>query len=556
MRPVDSRLIRLSASARRFLGACGLLSVASAVAILAQASLLAWVVNAVFLEGRGLDAVDTALLLLAGVALVRGLLAWALEAAGHRTASQAMRELREAYARHVLLERPGDTDRASGAAAMAAIQGVDALDPYFAKYLPAFVLGIIVPLAILIRVATIDLLSAAIMLVTIPLIPVFGILIGKATETQARARYATLGRLSTHFLDVLRGLPTLRAFNRGAAQTEHIAETGEAYRRETMKTLRIAFLSAFVLELAATLSVAVIAVEIGIRLVGGHMAFAPAFTVLVLAPELYAPMRNSAAQFHASADGIAAADALLTPIERGPLPHGTVLPLDPGDAPIRFEHVSFAYDDRPGAVLDDLSLELVPGERVAIVGPSGTGKSTILRLLLLFDHPDAGRIAIGDTDLRDVDPEAWRRLTAWVPQRPHLTAGTIAEAIALGDPGASRERIADAARAAAAEAFIATLPAGFETRIGSGGAALSLGQVRRVALARALLRDAPLLLLDEPTTSLDRESADAIAASLRRLPRTQTLLVITHDHALAMSLADRVLVLDGGRLADAREVRR
>lgn len=556
MRPLDRRLIRLSPSARRFLGACGLLGLGTAATIIVQASLLAWIVDAVFLRQEGWRNIAPAIGLLALIAVARGLIAWVLEAGGHRTADRTTRDLRSAYARHVLLDRPGDTSRSSGTAAAAAIQGVDALDPYFSKYLPAFVLGLIVPVAILVRVALIDPLSAVIMLLTIPLIPLFGILIGKATETQARARYATLGRLSSHFLDILRGLTTLRAFNRGAAQESRIAETGEAYRRETMKTLRIAFLSALVLELAATLSVAVIAVEIGIRLVGGHMAFAPAFTILILAPELYAPLRNSAAQFHASADGIAAADALLGPIERGPAARGTLSPLDPRDVPIRFEQVGFAYPDRPGAVLERATLEVIPGERIAIVGSSGIGKSTIARLLLLFDEPTEGRIAIGELDLREVDPAAWRRHIAWVPQRPSLTTGTIAETIALGAPGATREEVADAARAAAAEGFISSLPEGYATRVGSGGLGLSVGQVRRIALARALLIDAPVLLLDEPTTSLDASTAEELAAAIERLPRTQTIVMITHDHVLAARLADRVVTLRDGAIVPAAEVPR
>jgi thiol reductant ABC exporter CydD subunit len=539
--------------ARRFLVLCGALGLATAATILVQASLLAWIVDAVFLRGRSLGEVAPALIALVGVALLRGGIGWALEAGGHRASAAATRDLRSAYTRHVLIDRPGDTG--SGAAVTAAVQGVDALDPYFARYLPALILGIVVPIAVVIRVATIDLLSAGIMLLTIPLIPIFGILIGKATEAQARERYATLGRLSSHFLDVVRGLTTLRAFNRGAAQIDRIADTGEAYRRETMKTLRIAFLSALVLELAATLSVAIIAVEIGIRLVGGSLLFAPAFTVLILAPELYAPLRNSAAQFHASADGIAAVNDLLAPLEQPSVARGHQVPLDPRDVPIRFEHVGFAYADRPDAILRDLSLELVPGERVAILGPSGVGKSTLASLLLAFQHPDSGRIVVGGTDLHDVDPTAWRSLLAWVPQRPHLTTGTLAEAIALGRPDAPREAIADAARAAAAEDIIATLPAGLDTRVGSGGTTLSAGQVRRLALARALLCDASLLILDEPTTSVDADSAQAMTDAIARLPRTQTLLVITHDVVVAEAIADRTLTLADGRLVDTETLR-
>ncbi len=554
MRPVDPRLIRHSPSTRRFLGICGLLGIGTAATIIVQASLLAWTINAVFLEHRSLAAVTPALLMLVGVALGRGLLAWALEAGGHRAAAKTTLDLRRAFVRHTLLERPGDTRISSGAAATAAIHGVDALDPYFAKYIPALALAVIVPVAILVQVAMIDVISAVIMLATIPLIPIFGILIGKATAAQARSRYLALGRLSSHFLDIVRGLTTLRAFNRGPAQAERIAEMGETYRRETMRTLRIAFLSALVLELAASLSIAVIAVEIGIRLVAGQMLFVPAFTILILAPELYAPLRTAAAQFHASADGVAAAEELMSPMEQPALEQGREAPLDPRDVPVRLEHVAFEYGERAGVVLNDVSLELIPGERVAIVGPSGAGKSTLARLLLLFEHPTRGRVRIGDTDLRTIDPTAWRALVAWVPQRPNLTNGTIAEAIALGRPHATRDAVSDAARAAAAEGFIASLPAGYETRVGSGGTTLSAGQVRRIALARAFLCDASLLLLDEPTTSLDHESAQAIATAIQRLPRTQTMLIITHDLSLAEQLADRVLTLTDGRLVDSTGV--
>ncbi len=513
-----------------------------------QATLLAGVVNTLFIERRPASEVLLSLVLLAGTALVRGATAWALDAGGHRAAAAVIRDLRRAFVHHLLRAHPG-TPESSGATAATATHGVDALDPYFSRYLPALALGLVVPVAILGRIALIDAASALIMLMTIPLIPLFGALIGKATAAQARARYIALGRLSSHFLDVVRGLTTLRAFNRSEAQAGRLADSGEAYRRETMRTLRIAFLSALVLELAATLAVAVIAVEVGLRLVSGRMEFAPAFLILVLAPEVYAPLRNAAAQFHASADGIAAADRILTPLGQVRFPSGDAVPLDPRDVPIRFEHVRFAYPDRPAQVLDDVTFELAPGERVAIVGPSGSGKSTIIRLLLLFDQPDSGRLTIGGTDLRSVSPTAWRELVAWVPQRPQLTTGTIADAIGLGRRHATRAAIADAARAAGAEQFIAALPDGFETRVGDGGSGLSAGQVRRIALARAFLRGAPLLLLDEPTTSLDHESAELIAAAIQGLPRASTMLVITHDHDFAASVATRILELRGGCLA-------
>ena len=326
--------------------------------------------------------------------LARGVFAWAFEAGGHLTASATSSQLASATRQAFPGDRPGDPATTSGEVTTAAVAGVDALDPYFARYLPQLVLGAVVPIVILLRVVTIDVVSAVVMLVTLPLIPIFGILVGRTTEARARARYAALGRLSSHFLNVVRGLTTLRAFNRGAIQADLLAESGEDYRRETMSTLRIAFLSALVLELAATLGTAVIAVEIGVRLDRGDMSLAPALTILVLAPELYAPLRSVAAQFHASADGIAAAGHILDPLEQAAATapasreRAVVEPLDPRDAPVRLEHVSFAYPGREGDVLRDASLALGCGERVALVGPSGAGKSTIARLLLRFDRPE------------------------------------------------------------------------------------------------------------------------------------------------------------------------
>jgi ATP-binding cassette, subfamily C, bacterial CydD len=552
VRPVDQRLLRASPAARRFVAACVPLALATALTIVAQATLLGLIVADVFIKHRGLGDVATPLALLAAVALARGVLAWAFEAGGHLTASATAGALRRRLVRHALGDRPGDPAMTSGEVTTAAVSGVDALDPYFARYLPQLVLGAVVPLVILVRVATLDVLSAVVMAATIPLIPLFGALVGRTTGERARARYAALAGLASHFLNVVGGLTTLRAFNRGAIQAELLAESGERYRKETMGTLRIAFLSALVLELAATLGTAVVAVEIGIRLDGAGIGLAPALTILVLAPELYAPLRTAAAQFHASADGVAAAGHILAPIEAAAVvaAPGRAAPLDPRDVPVRLDRVSFAYPGRAGTVVDDVSLTLAPGERVALVGPSGSGKSTIARLLLGFDRPERGRLLIGGSELGEIDAEAWRRQLAWMPQRPHLARGTIADAIRLGSPDASIADVADAARRAGAESFIAALPDGYGTHVGDGCAGLSAGQLRRIAFARALLRDASLLILDEPTTNLDDESAGVVADALVRLPRGATMLLITHDEALAQRVADRVVRLSAGRRAE------
>jgi len=271
--------------------------------------------------------------------------------------------------------------------------------------------------------------------------------------------------------------------------------------------------------------------------------------VLVLAPELYLPLRNAAVQFHASADGMAAAERIFAELDALPEPGamaGTAAPLAPAE--LRLAGVGFTYPQRTAAALTGVDLAVSPGERVAVVGPSGAGKTTLARLLLRFDHPDRGRLRYGADDLSAVDLDRWRASVAWLPQRPHLPSGTIADAIRLGRPGAGDDEVIRAARMAAADGFIRTLPAGYATRVGDGGSGLSAGQLRRVALARALLRDAPILLLDEPTTSLDPASAAEVATALAELPRDRTLIVITHDEALAASVADRVVRLESGRV--------
>ncbi len=551
MTPVDPRLLRASPAVRRFLAACGGLALATAAVIIAQATLIGLIVTRVFLDHAPFARVSGLVLILAALALVRAVLHWAFEAGGHITSQAATSDLRRALVGRVL--RSPDVHPAADVAT-AAVSGLEGLDPYFAQYLPQLALAAVVPLAILIRVSLLDLESAAILALSLPLIPVFGALVGRDTARRARGRYAAMARLGSHFVSVVRGLPTLRAFNRGEVQAERIAETQEAYRHQTIATLRIAFLSAFVLELAAMLGCALVAVEVGVRLDGGGIALAPALTILVLAPELYLPWRNAAAQFHASADGAAAAArvfALIDAPARVPVPAVPREPLSPTDAPVRLRGIRYTHPGGAEEVLRGVDLTLNPGERVALVGSSGSGKSTIVRLLLRFDRPDAGSVEIGGCDLDLIDPDAWRRLVAWMPQRPHLTAGTVAAAIRLGNPRATDREVVRAARLACADRFIRALADGYATPVGDGGRALSTGQLRRLALARALVSDAPLLVLDEPTVSLDPATAGELAGALAGLPRDRTMLLVTHDRELAARVADRVVELHGGRIRTA-----
>jgi ATP-binding cassette subfamily C protein CydD len=534
VRPFDPRLWREAPSARRFLVLSAILAALATAATIAQAALLAQVVVDVFLRGRSAGSLLPALLALGALAVVRGAIAWALESGGRLAAIRVARELRARVLAHVAARRPGRVPTAE--VATATTEGTTALEPYFARFLPQLATALLAPPAILLWVALHDLTSAVIMAVTLPLIPIFGVLIGKMAQARTLARWQALSRMSAHFLEVVGGLATLRAYRRGPAQAQRIAATTEAYRRETMGTLRVSFLSALVLELAATLGTAVIAVEIGVRLVDGSVGLEAGLTALVLAPELYGPLRQLAAQFHASADGLAAAGRLFALLDLEPAVRAPERPGPARFGTLRVERVSVGYEGR-GAVLEGISLTLEPGERVALTGASGTGKTTLLSLLLRFVEPFEGRISVGGVDLAEIDPDGWRRLVAWLPQRPRLEPGQVVDAIRLGRADAD---VAGAAEAAGAASLLGRV-------VGEAGAGLSAGEIRRVALARALAREAPLLLLDEPTAHLDRRSASIVAASVRGLPAGRTVLLATHDPELVAS-ADRVLELEAGTL--------
>ena len=552
MRVLDPRLLRRARAARVLLVVDAALGVVMALLVLAQALLLARVAARSF-GGASLDDVATPLVLLVVVVVARSVAAWGFEVAGRRAAGDVISQLRLDVVETRLREHPAALDGARSAeVATAAVSGVDALETTFARYLPQVVLALIVPVAVLALVVSIDPLAAGVMLVTLPLVPVFMWLVGRHTERRARERWQALALLSNHFLDVVRGLPTLRAFNRSRAQTARIAEVSEEYRRTTMGTLRVAFLSGSILELAATLGIALVAVVVGVRLVEGGIGFEAALTVLVLAPELYLPLRNLAAQFHASADGAAVADRLLEHADAGPARTGGTVAPDPSLVPIRFERVSFAYPGREVEVLRDLELEIRAGETLAIVGPSGGGKSTLVSLLFRFFAPSSGRVVVGEDDLAELDAGRWRSQTALVPQNPTLFRGTIAANIRLGDPAAGDERVRRAAELAGAHDFVARLPLSYATVIGDGGRQLSAGQRRRIALARAFLRDAPLVVLDEPTADLDAASAGVIAESIEGLRRGRTIVIVAHAPDLAAS-ADRVVRLERGRVLESAE---
>ncbi|MFD5873665.1 thiol reductant ABC exporter subunit CydD [Streptomyces sp. NPDC060322] len=542
MKPIDPRLLRYARATRFFLAAVVVLGLVGAALVIAQAMLVAEVVVGGFQDGLTAAGLRTPLLLLAAVALGRALVAWLTELAAHRASSAVKSELRGR-----LMERASGlgpewlSGQRTGSLIALATRGVDALDDYFSRYLPQLGLAVVVPVAVLARIVTEDWVSAAIIVVTLPLIPLFMILIGWATQSRMDHQWRLLSRLSGHFLDVVAGLPTLKVFGRAKAQAESIRTITSQYRRATLKTLRIAFLSSFALELLATLSVALVAVTIGMRLVHGELDLYTGLVILILAPEAYLPIRQVGAQYHAAAEGLSAAEEIFSVLETEPAAKGSQ------DVPrslrLELEGVTVRHEGRTEPSLDTASLVVEQGETVALVGPSGTGKSTLLDVVLGFTTPDEGRVRVGGTELSAVSPERWRQQIAWVPQRPHLFAGTIAENVRLARPDADDEAVVAALREAGAYDFVEALPEGTGTLLGEDGAGLSAGQRQRLALARAFLADRPLLLLDEPTASLDGETEAGIVDAVRRLSVGRTVLLVVHRPAL-LSVADRVVVLE------------
>ncbi|MFF5961779.1 thiol reductant ABC exporter subunit CydD [Streptomyces luteogriseus] len=540
MKPIDPRLLRYARATRFFLVAVVALGAVGAGLVIAQAMLIAEVVVGAFQHRMAVSDLGAPLLLLAAVAVGRALVGWLTELAAHRASAAVKSELRGR-----LLERSAElgpdwlSGQRTGSLVALATRGVDALDDYFSRYLPQLGLAVVVPVAVLARIVTEDWVSAAIIVGTLPLIPVFMVLIGWATQSRMDRQWRLLSRLSGHFLDVVAGLPTLKVFGRAKAQAESIRRITGEYRQATMRTLRIAFISSFALELLATISVALVAVTIGMRLVHGEMDLYIGLVILVLAPEAYLPLRQVGAQYHAAAEGLAAAEEIFEVLET-PVPASGSAAV-PGGA-LSFEGVSVRYQGRAADAVSNVTFGVEPGETVALVGPSGAGKSTLLSVLLGFVRPAEGRVRVGEVDLADADLQQWRSRIAWVPQRPHLYAGTIAENVRLARPGADDDAVRRALRDAGALEFVDALPEGVDTVLGEDGAGLSAGQRQRLALARAFLADRPVLLLDEPTAALDGATEAEVVAAVRRLAAGRTVLLVVHRPAL-LEVVDRVVRL-------------
>jgi thiol reductant ABC exporter CydD subunit len=544
VRALDQRLLAYARATRTFLFASVGLGVLSALLIVAQAWLLADVVARAFLGGRGLEQLQTPLIILLLVVLARATVAWVAELAASRSSARAKSQLRAALLQRVAtLGLDNSREQSTGELTVLATRGIDALDGYFSLYLPQLILAAIVPVVVVVVVLWNDWLSAAIIAFTIPLIPLFMALVGAATKERMDSQFRILERLAGHFLDVVAGLATLKVFGRAKAQAQAIREITERYRRAAIGTLRITFLSSLILELVAMISVALVAVEIGLRLMNGHLGLRTALFALILAPEAYLPLRQLGANYHASAEGMAAAEQVFAVLEAPEAPRGTRTDFpDPALVGLTVEGLRVSYPGRSEPALDDVTLTVNEGEVLALVGPSGCGKSTLLSVLLGLVTPELGSVRVGDVDIAEVDLDAWRARLAWVPQRPHLFKASIAQNVRLGRSDASTDEVWAAIEAAGLTEAVRELPDGLDTVLGDRGAGLSAGERQRVALARAFLRDAPLLLLDEPTANLDGETEREIVQTIARLAEGRMVVLVAHRPAL-IAVADRVLSL-------------
>ena len=443
----------------------------------------------------------------------------------------------------------------SGELVQTLTEGVESLDAYFSQFLPQLCTTLFIPAVILIAIFTIDWLSGVLLLVTLPLLPFFIMLIGKQAKAMTERRWQVLSQMSAHFLDVLQGLSTLKQFGRSKAQQEIVHRVSERFSEITMKVLRIAFLSSLVLEMGATICTALVAVEIGLRLLYGTLPFTQAFFILLLTPEFFGPLRSLGTQFHASMSSSAGAqrifDILDVPLQEQQQ-HSNLVSISRKPRCLRFQDVSVSYDLPDGKrqpALRSVSFSMQVGKKMVLVGPTGAGKSTIANLLLRFLEPEQGTICLDGVPIHSFPIEEWRKQVAWQPQRPTLFNMMVAENIRLGCSDATLDEVIQAARQASIHDDILALPQGYDTVIGERGARLSGGQIQRVSLARAILKNAPILVLDEVTSTLDSDSETQVLRTIETLALDRIVLMIAH-RLNTIRTADQIVVLHEGKVVD------
>ena len=538
MKPFDPRLLRYSRSSRGFIFVIVLIGSIGAAFTVTQAFLLVDIICKFFQQKKDFGSLHGEVIALGAVFLGRALLAYLNDRTAASASSKMRGELRSEIMKKTVTNGGSDSNEFGSAnLAILVTKGINDLDGYFAKFLPQLFIAVIVPVSVGVTIALKDWKSGAIILFTIPLIPIFGILIGRFTASATEKRWQTLGLLSGYFLDLLSGITTLKVYGREKLQDKKLKDVGDQYRSETMQVLRISFLSSLALELIATLSVALLAVTIGLRLVNGSMPLSVGLFVLVLAPEVYWPIRQVSSYFHAASDGVAAFSQLFAILEKPEKTGGDVLS---GISSITWSDLTISYHNRSDVVIP--AGQLKAAEVHTLVGPSGSGKSTLVAVLLGFIEPSAGEVIVTGSDgihqLSGLNMEAWRSLIAWQPQEPKFPIGSVAEILRHAKPKASDQELIDSLMSV--DLDTADLPHGLATELGTIHQKLSIGQLRKIALSRALLKGAPVIILDEPTASIDDISELRISQLLSAEARRGTIVFLISHRELIISASTRV----------------